>query len=288
MLPSSSLTVPDVQLSRFIGLALNKFPTTPNTLREKPSVDGARGDIVVNLASIYHHYYLDKHGRVPPDPDPAHFEHLQYLTPDPEFRVLGEGLGPSTASRRNQSSELGHAFCRWFLHDHLNITYFGHIEHFLRRAMHPAFRQLTIERSGKGDTPDYFCAEAVNKIFLAEAKGRHSAIAFANKDFSTWRDQFSRITIKDAAGRLRTVKGYIAATRFATESKPSAKSTIYVEDPDSPGERPVGPDDGPALGAAVIALHYSGIAHKLNQPILAEALSQGFAVPNEILFPSII
>jgi hypothetical protein len=154
--------------------------------------------------------------------------------------------------------------------------------------MHPALRQLTIERSGKGDTPDYFCAEAVNKIFLAEAKGRHSAIAFANKDFSTWRDQFSRITIKDAAGRLRTVKGYIAATRFATESKPSAKSTIYVEDPDSPGERPVGPDDGPALGAAVIALHYSGIAHKLNQPILAEALSQGFAVPNEILFPSII
>jgi len=52
----------------------------------------------------------------------------------------------------------------------------------------------------------------------------------------------------------------------------------------SPGERPLSPDDSPDLGTAIIAMHYSDVARKLNQPILAEALSLGFLTPPEIQF----
>jgi hypothetical protein len=38
----------------------------------------------------------------------------------------------------------------------------------------------------------------------------------------------------------------------------------------------------------VIAAHYAEIAHKLNQPILADSLAQGYVVPSEIQFPVIL
>jgi hypothetical protein len=50
----------------------------------------------------------------------------------------------------------------------------------------------------------------------------------------------------------------------------------------------LGADDAFQLGAAVISSHYGEIAAKLNQPILASALSNGFAVPEEIRFPVVI
>src|SRR5437764_1033816 len=86
----------------------------------------------------------------------------------------------------------------------------------------------------------------------------------------------------------RKIKGFIVATRFAVESKPKTRSCIYAEDPKSPGQRPLTPEETPDLGNAIIALHYSDIARKLNQPILAEALSLGFRTPPEIQFPAIV
>lgn len=275
-------------VQRFIRLALNDFPTTPNSLRKVPAIDEPRTEIAIDLANLFHHYYIDKHGKLPPRPDPAQFEHLQYLTPDRDFRVRGGALGPTSASRRTHSNELGHAFCRLFLHDHLNITYFAHIEHVLRRAVLPGFGNVSIERQGTGDTPDYFCAENVNKIFLSEAKGRHSAISFTNAEFVSWRKQFDTVLVKDVSGHPRSMKGYIVGTRFATETKPNTNTTLYAEDPATPGERPLGPDDTPLLGRAVISLHYAEIASKLNQPVLADALLQGYTVPEEIRFPTIV
>jgi hypothetical protein len=187
------------------------------------------------------------------------------------------------------SSELGHAFCRKFLHDHADIIYFAHIEHVLRRSMHPGFGGLTVSRAPvTGDAPDYFCAERFDKIFLAEAKGRHESVGFQQKAFSEWRQQFTRVIVKDSSGVLRKMKGFIIATRFAVESKPKTRSCIYAEDPESPGERPLSPDASSDLGHAIIGMHYSEIARKLNQPILAEALSLGFLTPPEIVFPVIV
>src|SRR5438477_2585806 len=115
-------------MEKIISLSLNKFPVVPNSLRSLPAINLAQAEIRVNLASLYHHYYFDSYGVSPPDPDPTHFEHARLLLPDGRLRVRGEGLGASVSARRNKSNELGHAFCRWVLHDHLNITYFAHLD----------------------------------------------------------------------------------------------------------------------------------------------------------------
>jgi hypothetical protein len=276
-------------VEKSIDLALNSFDTTPHSLRAEPSIDAPKSSVRFDVASLYHHYYFDKHGKAPPNPDPAQFEQLQYLRPEDHFRISGDGLGVTTASRRTMSSELGHAFCRKFLHDHADIVYFAHIEHVLRRSILRGFGGLTVHRAPvTGDAPDYFCAKSVNKIYLAEAKGRHESVGFSKNEFGEWRKQFTRIIVKDGSGIPRKMKGFIVATRFAVESKPKTRSCIYAEDPESPGERPLTPDESPALGDAVIAMHYSDIAWKLNQPILAQALSLGFLVPPEIQFPVIV
>lgn len=113
-------------MDKKIGLELNAYVTIPSSLRDPSSKGAARKEIDVDLAKLYHHYYLDTYGRSPPSPDAAQFEHVRFLMPDADFRFLGNGLGASTSARRSKSAELGQAFCRWFLHDHLGITYFAH------------------------------------------------------------------------------------------------------------------------------------------------------------------
>jgi hypothetical protein len=142
-----------------------------------------------------------------------------------------------------------------------------------------------VERTSAGDTPDYFCAESVDKIFLSEAKGRYSSVSFGSAEFASWRAQFNRVVVKDRAGHARSVKGFIVATRFATETKPTIRTTLLAEDPQTPGDSPLSAEDRFQLGATLISARYGEIAAKLNQPILASALSNGFAVPDEIRFP---
>jgi hypothetical protein len=188
--------------------------------------------------------------------------------------------------KRHRSSELGHAFCRWFLHDHFDIAYFAHMEHVLNKETHKAFNGLRIERVASGDTPDYFCAKNVNKIFLAEAKARYTSVSFASREFVGWRSQFDTVVVKDTAGQLRKVKGLIVATRFCTEAnRPSLKTTLYCEDPETSGIAPLGAEEARQIGRAIIATHYAGIAIKLRQDVLASSLLYGFVTPAEIGFP---
>ncbi|MCS0609230.1 hypothetical protein NX773_13745 [Massilia solisilvae] len=267
-----------------MAIALNKYPVIPQSLRAVRHLNSAVTEIRVDLASLYHHYYLDSFGRTPPSPDPAQFEHIQFLLPTKDFRFQGAGLGIAPAIKKHRSNELGQAFCRWFLHEHFNITYFAHMEHVLDRQLHRAFDGCRVERISKGDAPDYFCAESVDRIFLAEAKGRHSPISFKNKEFNSWRQQFERVIFKDASGKPLSIKGHIVATRFITEHDSSKlRSGLWAEDPDSPGEQGDHFDTKPELGRAIITSHYSGIATKLNQPILATSLASGVPLPNEII-----
>jgi hypothetical protein len=275
-------------MEKTIGLALNKFNPVPASLRSVPAQNTPRTEIIVNLASLYHHYYVGSYGRFPPDPDPVHFEHLQLLLADREFRARGRGLAASIEASRNRSNDLGHAFCRWFLHDHANITYFAHLEDVLAHRLHRTFGNLKIERTASGNTPDYFCAENSNRIFLAEAKGRQSGISFAHKEFSAWRNQFTRVTVRDQAGRERKVKGFIVATQIACEAKPKMKSVLYAEDPESPGDEPLNADMGGDIGRMIVSIHYSRIAEKLNQPVLAAALAGGYVLPEEYLIRAFV
>ncbi|AFE05816.1 hypothetical protein COCOR_04414 [Corallococcus coralloides DSM 2259] len=270
-------------MDRTLKLALSKYPVVPHTLRTDPTSNRAVDTLPVNLATLYHHYYLDSYGTAPPNPDPAQFEHVRFLMPTRDFRLQGSGIGAAPGIKRHRSTELGQAFCRLFLHDHFNITYFAHMEHILDRQLHRAFDGCRIERTSSGDAPDYFCAESVNRVFLAEAKGRYEAISFKSKEFAKWRTQFARVTFKDTQGWQRRIKGHIVAVRYATElDGPRIKSSIFAEDPYSPGERPLDGDDTGGLGAAVIASHYSGIAAKLRQPLLAASLATGLALPDEL------
>lgn len=272
-------------MNRILKLALSKYPVVPNTLRADPAINQAVDALPINLAGLYHHYFLDSHGTAPPNPDPAQFEHVHFLMPTQDFRLQGSGIGVAPGIKRHKSTELGQAFCRLFLHDHFNITYFAHMAHILDRQLHRAFGGCRIERTSSGDAPDYFCAENVNHVFLAEAKGRYESISFTSKEFATWRSQFTRVAFKDAQGWQRSIKGHIVAVRYATELGPRINSTIFAEDPASPGERPLNGDDDDdgGLGAAVIASHYSGIAAKLRQPLLAASLATGVALPDELL-----
>jgi len=141
-------------MEKVLKLALNRYPLVPNLLRVDPRVNAPATTISVGLADLYHHYYLDSHGKFPPDPDPVHFEHVQFLLPTKEFRLQGSGLGIAPAIRRHRSNELGQAFCRWFLHDHFNITYFSHLEKILNRQLRRGFNSCRIERDSSGDTPE--------------------------------------------------------------------------------------------------------------------------------------
>jgi len=271
-------------MRKTINLALNKYVPVPHSLREDPSKDLPISQMQVDPARLFHHYYLDTRGYAPPNPDPAQFEHLALFLPCDELRVRGDGFGIGTAFRRSTSNQLGQAFCRWFLHEHLNITYFAHLEAVLNRKAHPHFGGHTVSRIGKGDAPDYLCAEHSSTVYLAEAKGRTTSISFGSADFKKWRSQFSRVAVKDKHDTLCSVKGHIVAARFATEADGDRiKSRLLAEDPASPGDVPL--REAPGLGSAVIALHYSDIAAKIRQPILSTALTLGVTVPAEIQFP---
>lgn len=266
-----------------LRLALNRYASVPATLRSVPTINAAVGDVEVNLAHLYHHYFLDSFDMVPPIPDAAHFEHTQFLLPTPEFRFQGNGLGVAPAIRRHRSNELGQAFCRWFLYEHLDVSYFAHIERLLDRQLKRPFLGCSLDRINSGDTPDYLCASASNSVCLAEAKGRYSAISFKNKEFSEWRNQFYRVAFNDSSGISRRLKGHIVATRFATEvDSEKLKSTIYAEDPSSPGERDLDGEASTALATITRAAHFSNIAQKLRQPILASALLNGVRMPEEL------
>jgi hypothetical protein len=270
-------------MDKTLRLALNKYSPIPPKLRASPKIDSARSELTVGLASLYHHYYLDSFGKAPPNPDPAQFEHAHFLLPCSEFRFQGSGLGISPAIKSHRSNELGQAFCRWFLYENLNVTYFAHLPQLLSRQLQRPFKGLSIQRSAPGDTPDYLCADVSGRVFLAEAKGRYAPISFKNKEFETWRKQFGRVTFKDAAGDERILKGHIVATRFATEADSARlRSTIWAEDPNSAGRQFLDSDSSPPFAQATIAAHFAGIVAKLRQPLLDQALASGVSLPDEI------
>lgn len=100
-------------MEKLLSLALNKYAVIPLKLQENPVDNTAASNIAVSLASLYHHYYLDSFGKLPPSPDPAQFEPVHFLFPTKDFRFQGAGLGVSPAIKGHRSNELGQAFCRW-------------------------------------------------------------------------------------------------------------------------------------------------------------------------------
>jgi hypothetical protein len=272
-----------------VKLALNAFPSTPPSLQL--STGEPASAISVDLADLYHHYYIDSRAMAPPDPDPAHFEHVRHLMSCNEFRFQRHGLGVNKTFKGNKSNELGQAFARWFLDKHLDMLYVAHIDEVRDHAALPAFGGYTVETNlqADGDAPDYFCVTPSNGVCLAEAKGSLKAVGFASKQFQTWRDQFNRVLVKDPSGIPLSVKGYIAAMRWAMEDdSPNIRTTLSVEDPATEGRRQLGPDDARGLMLATKSLHYAASLRRLRQPLMAAALLRGATIPSELTFNGVV
>jgi hypothetical protein len=275
-----------------IRIKLRDFPSIPVSLIDDLGLGNPKEEIEVNLANLYHHFYLDKFGTQPPNPDPSRFEYVRHLTSDKDFRTQKNGIGSSPAHKRTSSFELGQAFCRLFLHDYLDFYHFDNLGDFIDRYVDQRFGRVKLRRKGSGDTPDFICANRENKIYLAEAKGRYGAISFGSAEFKKWREQFSRVEFVSQFSPstpevLLSVKGVIIATHFGTASgSVSDYSTIFAEDPRTPGQDDISIDGVSMvnISQAVLRRHYSNIFVKLGYPLFSSALENGFTLTDQLSY----
>ena len=127
---------------RNILLGLNQFVHVPTSLRTAPNINSAKGQIEIDIPQVCHHLYLDTYGYTPPDPNPAYGLYAPMFTSGPELRVTGEGLGSHKEAKIGEYNKFGKAFCRWFLYEHCNITYFAHMDQILGNKIIPDFNDL--------------------------------------------------------------------------------------------------------------------------------------------------
>ncbi len=102
--------------TRTIELALNNVPSTPVTLID-PSTHATASAVSFPIRTLFHHYFIAKYGDHAEPPSAYEYESL--ITSGPDWRFRGSGIGADKEAKRNVSNELGKAFGRWLLHDHL-------------------------------------------------------------------------------------------------------------------------------------------------------------------------
>jgi hypothetical protein len=277
-------------MQKSVKLALHKFPAVPTSLDNPAKPGHPVSEIMVDLADLYHHYYLQSYDRAPPNPNPAEFEHVRYLEPGIAFRFQPNGLGANKTKKQNNSNELGEAFCRWFLAEHLDIKHVARIDDVRNHGALSWANGLSVESNPgtEGDAPDYFCVEPTGQVSLAEAKGTIEAVGFKAKKFAAWRSQFNRVRVLDQSGSAMSVKGYIVAMRWAVHTHSSAIfTTLSAEDPQTPGERAFFDESG-SFAAAVRSLHYAPSLAKIRQPALSAALATGTTIADELGFQIVL
>ncbi|MBY3556442.1 hypothetical protein [Rhizobium laguerreae] len=279
-----------MNFSKTVKLALSKFDPIPATLQNAAAPDRAINEIPVDLSDLYAYYHWDSWDCAPPDPNPAYFEQIRFLSNRPDFRFRPGGRGAATTFRSNKSHELGQAFCRWFLGTHANITYFAHLETVRDHGALSMYNDISVVTAPNtaGDAPDYFCASDPSDVFLAEAKGTNQAVGFGSKTWQAWRNQFTRVKILDSKKTPLTVKGFIVATRWASEDDgPRIWTKISAEDPETIGKRLLS-DERPTLAAAIMSAHYASALRRIRQPLLSAAMERGFSVPGESRFRAFV
>jgi hypothetical protein len=206
--------------------------------------------------------------------------------PCKEFRFQRGGLGATKDKKMTVSREMGEAFCRWFLTQHAEIVWLATIDEVRGHGaiLRSGGYKVESDNSVTGDAPDYFCVSSKNAVGLAEAKGTLNAVGFSTKLWQTWRQQFDRVRVIDPKGTALKVKGYIVATRWATEDdSPKVCTKLLAEDPETRGERPF-VDEGLNFAAAVKSINYVSILNRLRLPVFAAALSDGSTIPSEWRF----
>jgi hypothetical protein len=238
--------------------------------------------VSVSIRRLCHHMLLDTYGVSIPKLNPLFPLYQTLINGSPALEFISGSLGSHKEAKIAESMKLGKAFCRWFLAEHFQFVYFGHMDHLLNKAPLPQYGNARIVRVQPGDTPDYLCADSSGHLFLAEAKGRQEgSIRFQDTAFQKWRDQFLRINVVNAQAQVRRMKGYIVATRLKLETQAATASKIFAEDPESPGEEDLSNDELPGLHRMAIHGHYSGVFEILGLLLHSAALRDGFVLPRE-------
>ncbi|QFY73640.1 hypothetical protein CEQ83_14285 [Priestia megaterium] len=282
-------------MKKKLSFNMNKFANIPVTLQKTGHPSIPVDYITIDVREICHFLYVDAYGSSPPFSRSQHlFEHYKpFITRDEYFRFVRRGLGSHKEVRIGESNRWGKAFCRWFLHEHLGIDYFVHMDEVLDKSIlieggYKIERSIVAGKSVNGDTPDYICAKSAREIYMAEAKGRKDSISFGNKEFVKWRNQFKRVTIRDSSGLAHSVKGYIVATRLLTKNEyKTVKPNLLAEDPYTPGledfrELDNWPEE---IGQMIIAGHYANFLEILGMFELGDALRFNYTLPSEIKIP---
>lgn len=274
-------------MKRTVLLGLNKVPQVPASLQQ---ANTPLDKVDVSISKLSHHMFLDTHGddqRGKPKLLAAHNASLITATKALEF--MDHALGTHKEAKVAENMKWGKAFCRWMLAEHFGVIHFAHMDHILDKTTGPLFAPVNVVRLTSGNTPDYLCGDAANRVTLSEAKGRNArAISFNNTAFQEWRDQVQRVQVQNQQGQPLKVKSYIVATRLRTEGQGSrVRSKVFVEDPETPGDEPPSFEDSSHLNRIAITHHYGAIFDRLGLPLHAAALFQGFGLDGDgpIQFP---
>ena len=271
-------------MKRTVELHMKAFPAIPASLEDDTNPEGHALDIEVPILDLFLHYWKDKYGVDPgPEPTLSQFEYVNFITDSDDLRFK-RGFGAQKEAKRNMSNELGRAFARWFLTEHLDMEYFADLDAVLTSQPVPQLGSHHVERIEDGDLPDFVAVDASRDIAFVEAKGRRSKIAFTKPEFQDWRDQVERVALVDRSGEYVSAKGYVVATRIVTADNPRTYAGLYAEDPWTHGERRY--ERGADAHLGVIALHYGTVLSRLRLDLLAAALLENFTLDEQVTIPA--
>ncbi|MGG6238732.1 hypothetical protein ACQ4N7_08835 [Nodosilinea sp. AN01ver1] len=265
--------------TKVLRIACNASPP-----EEEPKINIFKASI--NLDCLFGHLFRDLYDQDLPETNYLGNHYLLFLTKDGHFRFNGSGVGAHKEAKISESKTFGKAFCRWYLQEYCNVTYFHHIDHILDRTIEidGICYRLERKRNRRGDIPDYLCSFSksydAQTIFLGEAKGSQTKAAmstnpekyFLSKKFMEWNEQFKRMHLVDKENNELRIKGYLVATFLGNENHLNCETTVLAEDPFTPGNTPISPAASLALRRTTIAGHYASLFHKLGLPQLSQAL----------------
>lgn len=166
----------------------------------------------------------------------------------------GGDLAESAELRRAYSALYGRYFSRALLASRLGLTDFVSLRTNLTRLPNG----ITIERTAKGDIPDWIAWDPrEGRYCLCEAKG---SLTGREMDFLTGepacvrdgKKQFSRVRVIDRSGRVVATRNWVAANLWSTDGRPR-ESVSLLWDP---------PGDGVAISADERQRHADGIRRR--------------------------
>jgi len=218
-------------MNRIFYLSLCKCspPPTAETLDDK----NKSVVVSIDLVRACHRGFIDIHAKEPILGTNPFFDELRaLLSEDEEFRLLPPGLGGDTESKKGMSWKYGRVMAMGLLDQHFGYRWFPRIEH-LMKSPKKGWRAM---KKKKGDTPDWLVSKNGDTA-IAEAKGVSRAINSSSTVLNKWRTQAQNVRIYKGED-LRKVGGWIIATRWV-ETGQRVMPTMYVEDPDTDGEREI-------------------------------------------------